>query len=452
MHTSGYCWAFAAGTMMIWISTTSPATAHPLHAGIDYQKYLEAIDTTQADLDEWRSKYGEVAQKNGWWPVSKDRSADDQEEDLRQRIFLTKQSISAVQAANPNANFSIMTPFSAMTDTEFDTYVLNSYIGGNSVQSDSGTTKYQLRTATGTASTTDVNDKSSNTVSLIKSIGSFIETLIKSLSTGTAQSLSNSRADVNLTSYKFSDLVNWLRVTLKIPTLTANTPVTDASSSSETTLNSSASVDWSTSECMAPIQNQGSCGSCWAFATVSAVESAQCIANGKSSLTEYSVQQLVSCDTRNWGCDGGILAYAFDFILQNGLCTEDSYPYTSSRGVENSCSSSCTSQDTGITGYSQLSGEAELLSAIDEHPVVVAVAAGNIVWKQYTGGLVSSCSSTQLDHAVVAVGYDSSSIKIRNSWGTNWGEDGYMRLARSSSGDGTCEPARSKHKDEHSVH
>ncbi|CAH0519260.1 unnamed protein product [Peronospora belbahrii] len=345
-----------------------------------------------------------------------------------------------------------MTPFSAMTDTEFDTYVLNSYIGGNSVQSDSGTTKYQLRTATGTASTTDVNDKSSNTVSLIKSIGSFIETLIKSLSTGTAQSLSNSRADVNLTSYKFSDLVNWLRVTLKIPTLTANTPVTDASSSSETTLNSSASVDWSTSECMAPIQNQGSCGSCWAFATVSAVESAQCIANGKSSLTEYSVQQLVSCDTRNWGCDGGILAYAFDFILQNGLCTEDSYPYTSSRGVENSCSSSCTSQDTGITGYSQLSGEAELLSAIDEHPVVVAVAAGNIVWKQYTGGLVSSCSSTQLDHAVVAVGYDSSSIKIRNSWGTNWGEDGYMRLARSSSGDGTCEPARSKHKDEHSVH
>ncbi|CAH0519243.1 unnamed protein product [Peronospora belbahrii] len=409
MHTSGYCWAFAAGTMMILISTTSPATAHPLHAGIDYQKYLEAIDTTQADLDEWRSKYGEVAQKNGWWPVSKDRSADDQEEDLRQRIFLTKQSISAVQAANPNANFSIMTPFSAMTDTEFDTYVLNSYIGGNSVQSDRGTTKYQLRTATGTASTTDVNDKSSNT--------------------------SRRRQFDQLQILGSSELAPGHT---KSPTLTANTPVTDASSSSETTLNSSASVDWSTSECMAPIQNQGSCGSCWAFATVSAVESAQCIANGKSSLTEYSVQQLVSCDTRNWGCDGGILAYAFDFILQNGLCTEDSYPYTSSRGVENSCSSSCTSQDTGITGYSQLSGEAELLSAIDEHPIVVAVAAGNIVWKQYTGGLVSSCSSTQLDHAVVAVGYDSSSIKIRNSWGTNWGEDGYMRLARSSSGDGTC--------------
>ncbi|CAI5740534.1 unnamed protein product [Peronospora destructor] len=139
---------------------------------------------------------------------------------------------------------------------------------------------------------------------------------------------------------------------------------------------------------------------------------------------------------------------AFNFMLQNGLCTEDNYPYKSNRGVEDSCRSSCTSQDTGIiTGYSRLSGEADLLSAIDEHPVVVAVAAGNVVWKQFG-------STTRLDHAVVAVGYDFSSIKIRNSWGTNWGEDGYrdrscmplfillrptrMRLARSSSGDGTC--------------
>ncbi|CAI5702107.1 unnamed protein product [Peronospora effusa] len=436
MHTSTYCCAIAAVVTMI---SSMPAFAQkPLHAGIDYQQYLKAIDTTQADLDEWRKKYGDTAQKNGWWPVSKDRSADDQEEDLRQRIFLTKQSISAQQAANPNANFSIMTPFSALTDTEFDTYVLNSFIGRNSTKSDKGTTKYQpTATATGSESITDLSDNSSDNVSFVKSLGSFVDTLINKLSMGTGQSVSNNFIDANLISYKFSDVWNWLQPRLT-STLTANTPVTEASSLPETTEKSSTSVDWSTSECMAPIQNQGSCGSCWAFATVSAVESAQCIASGNSSLTKYSVQQLVSCDTRNWGCDGGIPVYAFDFMLQNGLCTEDSYPYTSNRGVEDTCRSSCNSQDTGITGYSQLSGEAELLSAIDEHPVVVAVAAGNVVWKQYTGGLVSSCSTTRLDHAVVAVGYDSSSIKIRNSWGTNWGEDGYMRLARSSSGDGTC--------------
>lgn len=184
---------------------------------------------------------------------------------------------------------------------------------------------------------------------------------------------------------------------------------------------------------MAPIQSQGSCGSCWAFATVSVVESAQCIANGKTSLTKYSEQQLVSCNSQNWGCGGGAPEYALESVQQNGLCTEDSYPYTSDVGYAYSCSSSCNAHDTGLSGYSQLSGEDELLSTIDEHPVVVAVASGNNVWKQYTGGVVSSCDSWELDHAVVAVGYDSSSIKIRNSWGTYWGENGYIRLARSSS-------------------
>eukprot|EP00644_Phytophthora_capsici_P014139 jgi/Phyca11/99090/e_gw1.3.867.1 len=333
-----------------------------MHVGINYRRYLEEIDTTQADLDEWRSKYGDIAQKNGWMPVSEDRSTDDQEEDLRQRIFLTKQGIATVQAANPDANFSIMSPFSAMTDDEFNTYVLNSYVRGNSTQS-SGTTKRQLRSAAS-------SDGSLDTSSIISG--------------------------------------------------------------------ASGSVDWSTTECVAPIQSQGSCGSCWAFATVSVVESAQCISNGKTSLTKYSEQQLVSCNTQNWGCNGGAPVYALDYVLQNGLCTENSYPYTSDSRYAEACSSSCNKQDTGITGYSQLQGEKELLSAIDEHPVIVAVASGNNVWKQYTGGVVASCESWDLDHAVVAVGYDSSSIKIRNSWGTYWGEDGYIRLARSSSSEGTC--------------
>ncbi|KAI9998746.1 hypothetical protein PInf_003336 [Phytophthora infestans] len=339
-----------------------------MHSGIDYQRYLKEIDTAQADLDEWRSKFGDVAQKNGWMPVSEARSTDDQEEDLRQRIFLTKQSIAKVQEANPNANFSIMSPFSAMTDEEFNNLQL---------------------------------------------------TALLALFFGNGESQE---------SYKFSDILDGEPTTYS-PVTTPSPVVTKASSDS---------VDWSTSKCMAPIQSQGSCGSCWAFATVSAVESAQCIASGKELFVKYSEQQLVSCNTKNWGCYGGSPFFAFDYVQQNGLCSEESYPYTFGGGYTRSCSRSCAAQDTGLTGYAKVSGEDDLLRALDEHPVIVAVASANSVWKQYTGGVVSSCDSWQPDHAVVAVGYDSSSIKIRNSWGPEWGEGGYIRLARSSSKAGTC--------------
>ncbi|OWZ13105.1 Cysteine protease [Phytophthora megakarya] len=417
-----------------------------MHAGIDYQRYLKEIDTTQADLDEWRNKYGDVAQKNGWIPVPEDRSAVDQEEDLRQRIFLTKQNIATVQSANPDANFSIMSPFSAMTNDEFNTYVLNSYIRGNSTQSGSGVTTRQLRSAASSDSTISENSDGS---SFIKSIESIFQLLIDGLQkSGTAQPATDSSANVltesngSEASYKFSDFWDWRpsRPTrAPITNAPATTqPATSSPSITEKDGDSSGSVDWSTTKCMAPIQSQGSCGSCWAFATVSAIESAQCIATGKTSLTKYSEQQLVSCDTQNWGCNGGAPVYALDYVQQNGLCTEDSYPYTSDSGYADSCDSSCNAQDPGLKGYSDLSDENELLSALDEHPVIVAVASGNNVWKQYTGGVVSSCDTDNLDHAVVAVGYDSSSIKIRNSWGTYWGEDGYIRLARSSSSGGTC--------------
>jgi C1A family cysteine protease len=336
-----------------------------------------------------------------------------------------------------------------MTDEEFNTYVLNSYIQDHSTGSSSGAKTRQLRGDASTDSAADLTAGSFDTASLVKTIESLITSLIGGLTEGTASSGSSANilsegTSGSQASYQFSDFWDWRPHQKPTPTPTTSAPATTqpAATSSpavtEEATVSAGSVDWSTSECVAPIQSQGACGSCWAFVTVSAVESAQCIANGKTSLTKYSEQQLVSCNTQNWGCNGGAPVYAFDYVQQNGLCTEDSYPYTSDSGYADSCGSSCSAQDTGITGYSQLSGEDELLSAIDEHPVVVAVASGNNVWKQYTGGVVSSCDTSDLDHAVVAVGYDSSSIKIRNSWGTYWGEDGYIRLARSSSSDGTC--------------
>ncbi|KAI9998751.1 hypothetical protein PInf_003341 [Phytophthora infestans] len=116
-------------------------------------------------------------------PVSEARSTDDQEEDLRQRIFLTKQSIAKVQAANPNANFSIMSPFSAMTDEEFNKYVVNSYVSGNSTQNDNRTSARHLRSAGSSDLTFDVG---SGTTSIITALKSLITSFINGMDTGTS--------------------------------------------------------------------------------------------------------------------------------------------------------------------------------------------------------------------------------------------------------------------------
>ncbi|RLN65094.1 hypothetical protein BBJ28_00018253 [Nothophytophthora sp. Chile5] len=447
--------ALCFGAVALSTLAISPADARPMHDGIDYQRYLEQQSSVQSDLDAWRAQFGEIAQANGLMPVTEDRSADDQEEDLRQRIFLTQQGIKTAQDANPFANFSIMSPFSALTDAEFGTYVRNSYVQGNASRAGSGSSTRQLRGEAGLDSITNLLDGSIDAASLIETIGSLVENIISGMAAGTVQpatdgsttALSEGAPDGSQAGYQFSDFWNWDWPNQQpTPTPTTSAPpttqpaATSTPSSTEAAADSAASgsVDWTTSACMAPIQSQGSCGGCWAFATVSAVESAQCIANGETSLTKYSEQQLVSCDTQDWGCNGGAPVYAFEYVQQNGLCTESDYPYTSDSGYASSCSSSCQSSDTGLKGYSQLSGESDLISAIDVHPVVVAVASGNNAWKQYTGGVLSSCDTSELDHAVVAVGYDSSTLKIRNSWGSYWGEEGYIRLARDSSGDGTC--------------
>ncbi|GAB9477860.1 Papain-like cysteine protease c1, partial [Globisporangium polare] len=198
------------------------------------------------------------------------------------------------------------------------------------------------------------------------------------------------------------------------------------------------SLDWSTGPCVSPVQNQGQCGSCWAFASIAAIESGQCIANGKTGLTKYSEQQLTSCDTSNLGCNGGAPTLAYKYIQTNGLCTAAAYPYASSGGSRGSCQSSCAKVQTGLKGSTRVQGEAGLVAAVQKKPVVVAVAAGNNAWKQYAGGVLSTCQTSQVDHAVVAVGYDASTIKIRNSWGARWGEAGYIRLKRGGAATGTC--------------
>ncbi|TYZ63628.1 hypothetical protein PybrP1_008991 [[Pythium] brassicae (nom. inval.)] len=198
-------------------------------------------------------------------------------------------------------------------------------------------------------------------------------------------------------------------------------------------------VDWSKGNCMAPIQNQGVCGSCWAFASVAAVESAQCIVTGGQSVVKYSEQQVASCDSKSYGCNGGAPVYAFEYIQNQGLCTEGDFPYSATKGQNAACSASCTKSNTGIKGFEKVgTSDEELTAKLREHPVVVAVAAGNNAWKQYTGGVLNACDSVQIDHAVLAVGFDGNAIKIRNSWGDKWGDAGYVYLKRGTAGMGTC--------------
>ncbi|KAF0688073.1 hypothetical protein As57867_008023, partial [Aphanomyces stellatus] len=192
-------------------------------------------------------------------------------------------------------------------------------------------------------------------------------------------------------------------------------------------------VDWTT-KCNPPVRNQGSCGSCWAHAAVGVAEAAHCLATGQ--LLSLSVQQVTSCSTEggSQGCNGGFPWYAIDYATQ-GLCLDSEWPYAGQTGP---CSRHCNKQRLSIGESIQVSGEGGTISALNNQPVSATVEAGNYVWKNYQGGVVSQCPGGQSDHAVIAVGYDDQSIKIKNSWGTGWGEGGYMRLRRGVGGQGTC--------------
>jgi C1A family cysteine protease len=198
-------------------------------------------------------------------------------------------------------------------------------------------------------------------------------------------------------------------------------------------------VDWTTSGCVAGVKNQGQCGSCWAFSAIGSLESAYCLKYG--SLTLLSEQQVTNCDPQSSGCDGGWPSWALSYIKSNGgVCTSASSPYTlGSSGVTGSCSTSCTKKAIKITSVASVTAtDAGFATAITKQPVAVAVAAGNPSWKQYTGGVVSSCSTSALDHAVLAVGFDSNSFRFKNQWGTSWGAGGYIQLKRTSGSSGTC--------------
>jgi cathepsin L len=198
------------------------------------------------------------------------------------------------------------------------------------------------------------------------------------------------------------------------------------------------SVDWRTQGYVTPIKDQGQCGSCWAFSAVASLEGQHFKAAGK--LVSLSEQQLVDCSSNfgNMGCDGGLMDQAFDYIRANkGIDTEASYPYTAE---DDQCAFNPANVGATDTGFTDITSgdEDALTSAIATvGPISVAIDASQDSFQFYSSGIYSddNCSSDELDHGVTAVGYGSQGTGqdfyiVKNSWGTDWGDKGYILMAR----------------------
>jgi len=196
-----------------------------------------------------------------------------------------------------------------------------------------------------------------------------------------------------------------------------------------------AEVDWRTKGVVTPVKDQAQCGSCWAFSTTGGLEGQHAIKTGK--LVSLSEQNLVDCDNVDGGCGGGLMDNAFAWIKQNGgLDTEESYPYTALDGICHQKKSDFAATDKGFVDVTA-GDESALQAAVhDVGPISIGFDAEEN-FQLYDGGVFTDddCSTNSPDHGILVVGYGTTSDNqkywiVKNSWGADWGEKGYVRVAR----------------------
>ena len=193
------------------------------------------------------------------------------------------------------------------------------------------------------------------------------------------------------------------------------------------------------------VRNQGSCGSCWTFSVTGAIEGN--LAKSKNDIGKYlSPQQLVDCDKGNSGCNGGLFEPAFNYVKENGLEFDDDYNYIAE---EQNCNYDQSLSTNTISGYKYCSNYGSEKCSVDivynllvNGPLSIGIDGGTSDFQSYQSGILDTTCSED-NHAVVLAGYGRTDDQkeywiVRNSWGSSWGEEGYVRVARDDSNNYSC--------------
>lgn len=200
-------------------------------------------------------------------------------------------------------------------------------------------------------------------------------------------------------------------------------------------------VDWRTKGVVTPVKNQEQCGSCWAFSAVASIEGQHALNTKK--LVSLSEQNLMDCSTAegNMGCEGGLMDQAFQYVIKNhGIDTEKSYPY---KAIDEKCEYKKKDEGATITGFKDIptfNEKALQNAAAKVGPISVAIDASQMSFQFYSSGVYNepNCGNqrSDLDHGVTVVGYGTQNGKdywlVKNSWGTTWGEKGYIQMSRNN--------------------